>query len=321
MCILLTDNEASSTKLFNIPVILDKKPHVLLLYTNSLEVEDEKEQEEENQESFFITTYCNEEDEREAQKAKLTKELKEKTKLTTPALMIVAIPNINNNSNFGLVDVNTKDMSQLRSDIIDLCTRDKGKNACFDADDSEEDLQAKLQVNKVGNYNISVAPNLDSLCKQIDWDIFTLPSNFNSRLDTLKDKNLFKFNYAYVVAQAVTNIRDDGFGVIYEDPGFTYFPTCHENQEDNLYNYDVICYNICTNKLKLKLNLNLKETIENYSMNDTVFNMFNMLTCKCVMSKNNRLHKYDIRDNISTIQKIIIKNSNMQNMNIIYEKH
>jgi hypothetical protein len=59
---------------------------------------------------------------------------------------------------------------------------------------------------------------------------------------TLYDKTLYPNKCAYVIAQAHTRIKDDGFGIVYPDPGFDYFPTAHENTK-LLHEYDVMCYN------------------------------------------------------------------------------
>lgn len=86
---------------------------------------------------------------------------------------------------------------------------------------------------------------------------FALPGDFKLRKSTLLDKNLYPFNCAYVVAKAMKNIKDDGFGIIYPDPGFNFFPIAHENSniDKNIKKFDVNCYNFTNNtynRLKFK---------------------------------------------------------------------
>ena len=45
---------------------------------------------------------------------------------------------------------------------------------------------------------------------------------------------------SYIVASATVSVADDGFAVLYKDPGFRYFPTCHDKNDDK--SYDVKCY-------------------------------------------------------------------------------
>jgi len=102
---------------------------------------------------------------------------------------------------------------------------------------------AKLHVHQVGNYQISIAPNLDELTTRVDWDKFTLPVNFQSRLDTLKNEQLYPWPCGYVVAEVNGgSVSNDGFALAYPNPGFAYFPTAHEDNGGEIVYYDVDCY-------------------------------------------------------------------------------
>lgn len=236
MCIILTeDANPSSTRLVNVPVKLGGKSQTLLLYTNDLEVRANNSTSEDSDE-----------------------------------LMIVAIPNENNQQSFGLVDVTTENMKKFRKDLFKACDdlkpkkKSKGRSMYFD--DSFEG--GTLAVHNIGNYKISVAPSIDDLFNRTDWEEFNVGPSYKNRLDGLYDKNVYPLsNYAYVIAQAQKSVKDDGFGIIYDGNGKTYFPTSHESKyphenmrkfqtlnpdknieipkpdPDEKYSYDVKCYN------------------------------------------------------------------------------
>jgi len=119
-----------------------------------------------------------------------------------------------------------------------------------------------LLVHQIGNYRISVAPDLDDLQARVDWDKFVLPSNLEERMETLKDEVLYPYACGYVVAEVIDgSVSNDGFMLVYPDPGFRYFPTAHERGTGDLdekrrlgflgpaplvelVKYDVVCYSI-----------------------------------------------------------------------------
>lgn len=282
MCIMMTEEEPSSTRLFNIPVFLDSKKHTMLIYTNDLT-------------------------------------LKEKN--NGSALMIVAIPNISNTDTFGLVDISTKKMKTFRQFIIDTCKPSVYAMANGQGMYWSDGIKSQLKVNVVGNYDISVAPNLDALQNQINWNHFSLPNDFKTRLDTLSDPKLFPFNCAFVVAQANKHIKNDGFGVIYENfTGFTYLPTCHENKGNNdwsksFYHYDVQIYNF-SNKIQKELEFGERTYgMDNYQIDSSFVNMFDNV---CIMSKDGTQKKYNVDGNSNIIYHIEFKGSQPTNQNIIY---
>lgn len=239
MCIILTeDANPSSTRLVNVPVKLGGKSQTLLLYTNDLEVRDTNN----------TSKDCDE-------------------------LMIVAIPNENNQQSFGLVDVTTENMTKFRKDLFEACDnlkpkKKKGMWRGRNMDFNDEYSIDKLVVHNIGNYKISVAPSIDDLFNRTDWEEFNVGPSYKNRLDGLYDKNVYPLsNYAYVIAQAQKSVKDDGFGIIYDGNGKTYFPTSHESKyphenmrkfqtlnpdknieipksdPDEKYSYDVKCYN------------------------------------------------------------------------------
>lgn len=250
MCMMMTDYEPSATHLFNIPYVIDGVKYQLLVYTNDLSFEDksggagDRSLNADPLKIFYSTMM-----ERGYADATNSDPADFLPVPTTPdtALMIVAVPNLTGATNFGLVDVTTDKMKKFRSEakhvgdsLIPWTYTLSATNSFGDVDSFG--ASRSLMVHRVGNYDISVAPSLEALEKQIDWSHFTLPVDFEKRKATLSDSTLFPYPCAYVVAKAVTSVKDDGFAVLFPDPGFTYFPTCHENTTTGYNEYDVRCY-------------------------------------------------------------------------------
>jgi hypothetical protein len=239
--------------------------------------------------------------------------------------MIVAIPNSTGVQNFGLVDVTTQSMKLFRSQIQDLCEPKTFEN--YGMSKSLSANSAKLlKVNEVGNYDISVAPSLEALEHNINWNHFKLPKDFEKRKMTLMDKNLFPFNCAYVVAKARKNIKDDGFGIIYPDPLINYFPTCHEYSTNNTpqtgAQYDVKCYNICEKTLQVlpfdQVDGERSLNVENFR--DGLNEILGYLDKVCIMSKCGKAKTYslDMKDKTYTCNFIDI-HGRFKNQNIMYQ--
>ncbi len=257
---MMTEQEPSSTRLFDIPVefpngdgnLVKSK---LLIYTNDLQLgatstPSDRRTANPNEYSWLNQSTRTRDGSNEISPyiANLVG-----TDVTTvnEALMIVPIPNTTRTQEFGLVDIRTDEMKRFRRICVDRCKSllPQARSLSYGARGMTDGMHSNsLQVHRVGNYDISVAPDLDALEKQVDWKHFKLPADFQTRKSTLSDKKLYPFPCAYVVAKAVQNVKDDGFGVIYPDPGFDYFPTAHENGK-RAYDYDVNVYNFSNRPL------------------------------------------------------------------------
>lgn len=209
MCIILTRSQPKSTHLFNIPCTLNNIDYQMLIYTNDLPLS----------RKYRTYNYDN-------------------------GLMIVVIPNIIHNCEFGLVDITTRDIRYFRQQLKETCiSKMKSILPRVDMMDSTTRCKCLKKVYNIGNYDISIADDLDELRNNINWEHFSLPNDFETRMDTFNDKTIFHHSYSYVVAKATKNIRNDGFGILFPDPGYTYFPTCHEkSNHSNIKSYDVKCY-------------------------------------------------------------------------------
>jgi hypothetical protein len=206
MCVIPTESgEPAATHLYTAPVQCDGEDCTLLVYVNNLVVDAAR----------------------------------------GPALMIVPIPNPTGTDRFHLVDyaaVKPWCAAVEEAAKIDYSRTFGAKNA---ADCDGDDDAPKLAVHTVGNYAISVAPNLEALHRRIDWTRFRRPADLDRRLAILSDTKTMPCDgaAAFVVAEATTTVIQDGFGVIY--PGLhAYWPTCHEGKAGEPTEFDVRCYGV-----------------------------------------------------------------------------
>ena len=243
---MITDHEPTSTRLINIPIIVNNQNHKLLIYTNDLAIDNNN------------------------------------------GLMIVPIPNKFNETDFGLVDVTTNTMKKFRKELFSRCDNLVPKPQSNGRGISTNSF---IPIQTIGNYSISVASDLETLEHNVDWSYFNLPKDFGMRKKTLSDKTLYPFNCAYVVAKANKTIKDDGFGVIYPDPGFDYFPTAHEYNTSGKYMYDVKCYNFN--------NLHIDDFVGQqrcYNLELRNFNILTLLDKSMKMSRTGNIKEYTVRN-------------------------
>lgn len=158
----------------------------------------------------------------------------------TSALMVVPIPK-DAEHQLGMVDITTPVMKGFREDLDNLFNRRNNLRAF-----GIKGFNGSLQVHRIGNYNISIAPDKDQLLNRVNWQIFNKPIDFERRISVFDDLRLYPFDCCYVVAQATENIKNDGFGIVYKNRDTDYIPTAHELGEKDMHNYDVECYHLST---------------------------------------------------------------------------
>jgi hypothetical protein len=111
MCVMLTDQQPSSTKIFLLDVMMNASPHKLLVYTNNLEIEPKTNKgpvpewgnkwvNMNNPNTYFGKEFINR---------------------RGNALMIIPIPNPFKVTNFGLVDTSTALMKQFTQQVVKSC--------------------------------------------------------------------------------------------------------------------------------------------------------------------------------------------------------
>lgn len=244
MCVVVAgETEPDTTKLFTVPVILEGGVKSLLsIYVNNFDVTPDDAMDGYNLPSMakkptMSGLYYN----AWGQLVGYPKnEQSETQSATNGAIMIVAYPVEKDVENplIGLVDISTETMKKFREDVEALNpimmtnTLSRSKEAKFDSDSLEP-----LKVYEVGNYKISVALGFSDLESRLDWTKFSKPDDFELRIKTLINPKLYPptYRWFYVVASAVKNIKDDGFGVVYPrlSADLLYFPTAHEQRKNN----------------------------------------------------------------------------------------
>lgn len=207
MCIIISgDIQPSKTQLMNIPVNItgDQVAYNFFIYVNNFNVSNKS------------------------------------------SIMVVPFPLEKNTGfkNIGLVDISTQPMKKLRKDIKDISKQPLFGNSPPLCSKMIIQNSEPLQVHKIGNYNISVALSIEELLNRIDWGKFTKPDNFPQRMNTFNNTTLYPdtYDYFYVVAEAVENIVDDGFGIVYPQlNNYFYIPTAHEDTSSH-HDFDVAIY-------------------------------------------------------------------------------
>ena len=97
----------------------------------------------------------------------------------------------------------------------------------------------KKEIYEIGNYNISVADNLNELLNNIDWSKFTKPNDFGERINIMKNKQIYQEDeYFYVVAECLKPVKNDGFGVVIVVMLFS-----NSTRKLGVVNFDVKMYN------------------------------------------------------------------------------
>jgi hypothetical protein len=153
------------------------------------------------------------------------------------SIMVVPFPMDPNTTSdmVGLVDITTNKMKDLRWNVKSLKPLPQHFTNSYGLGFNTNLSRGVLEVHKIGNYNMSVATSISDLLHRIDWTKFKKPQDFTQRVSTFENKNLYpaKYKYFYVVASAVENIKDDGFGIVYprSKDNLTYVPTAHEDTE------------------------------------------------------------------------------------------
>jgi hypothetical protein len=249
MCIVVAgETEPDSTKLFSIPVIVDNGvKSVLSIYVNNFNVTPDNAMDRYNLPSMIKKPtssglYYNAWGQLIGYpKSELSESQSFGSHTVGGAIMIVAYPVEKDVDNplIGLVDISTDPMKKFRSEVQKF--KPIPNSMYVNMGRSKGDLDSSpLEVNKIGNYLISVALGFSDLQTRLDWTKFTKPQDFELRIKTLLNPKLYPTTYKwfYVVASAIENIKDDGFGVVYPrlSADLLYFPTAHEQRENNYTN-------------------------------------------------------------------------------------
>lgn len=307
MCVIIAgETQPDTTKLMNIPVVIEDEKYNFFMYINNFDLQ----QKTFNSNRFYdgFMDYANDSVGNYAS-FNSNEDFYSKKSNNNNSIMVVPFP-VNphtSSSKIGLVDISTDTMKELRTNIKSLKPI---KNNFTDSYSMTRNLSfsansAPLEVHKVGNYNISIATSYDQLLERIDWTKFNKPSNFEQRVNTFRNPHLYPRQYAYfyVVASAIDNIKDDGFGIVYPQltKQITYLPTAHEDI-DSEHKFDVEMYYFGYDK-------------PTYFNKDYLHNKLSKLKNQPVKMINNVYKKMDFDKNITSFN-FIEENTIMRNHNI-----
>jgi len=249
---MLTETEPSSTRLINIPCYFLDKKYKLLIYTNDVKPKDKG------------------------------------------ALMVVPFPK--RNGEIGLVDISTENMKDFRKLVFTECEKLKPEeppSRSYGGILLCSNSMPKKEIYEIGNYNISVADNLNELLNNIDWSKFTKPNDFDERINIMKNKQIYQEDeYFYIVAECLKPIKNDGFGVVYPDCGYDYFPTAHEKL--GIVNFDVKMYNFFDKKRHFVIYDGMY--LRNYHLNHPIAinDMCKKLTTEMTLVSNGTIGNFEI---------------------------
>lgn len=243
MCIMMTDHEPNTTKLYHVPVTYNNYPYNLCIYVNNLDMQTDSHNYipyRNNRLAHPLSNLPNMGNVYNNHFQVIDDNFFSEYVDNKGALMIVPFPKVDG-FKIGMVNIDTEEMKQFRQDVKNLFPSPMNKSFSLEYDSEIMMLSRNpLKVHSIGNYNISIAPDIDSLLNRINWNKFAKPTDYNLRVATLHNKSLYPCDCIYVVAQATKNVKDDGFGIIYPNVGFDYFPTAHEGS--GMVVYDVECF-------------------------------------------------------------------------------
>ena len=196
MCIVISgESQPDTTKLINVPVCMNNKKYNFFMYINNFSIRANERQNTDmgrfslltennnfsilNNDNFF-GNFDN----------GLSFEDRENQRNSIMVVPIAVDPHTPTNQ-IGLVDISTKQMKQLKQNILNM----KPSTDVTLGLVSENSFSAKLiEVHRVGNYDISIATSMNRLMNNIDWTKFKKPSDFNKRMSTFYNKELYPRN-------------------------------------------------------------------------------------------------------------------------------
>ena len=212
--VLVGNNEPSKIKLINIPVTIDNIAYNALFYSNNYTLD---------RSSYLSDDYF-------TTGRYLESSFNEN--LRSPTFLVIPIPVPHNyNYELGFIDITTSKTVEFLNNLT------KFKK------DTQNDLTLDmLDIYNVGLYKMSIASSKYDLINKINWNIFIKPDDFEKRLSTLDNVNLFYADYKwiYIVLTSDVDISNDGFGIIYKSSDVDYFPICREDKSKNItYNAEI----------------------------------------------------------------------------------
>jgi hypothetical protein len=301
MCIVLSgETQPDTTKLMNVPVVVDGVKSNFFMYINNFDLNNPIMNSNMNKFNSLL------DDNQNGMFSRLYQDLNTfnlKNNLGNSSIMVVpfAVDPHTPTSQIGLVDISTNEMKKLRKNIESLKPVSKSYMYTNESRSYSLGVSKVLEVHKIGNYNISVATSRTKLLNNIDWTKFTKPDDYEERVRTFSNKNLYpdKYAYFYIVASAIENIKDDGFGIVYPrlSDGNIYIPTAHEDTSQT-HEFDVELFAFGKN-LHNRKNLH-NGMISNVSDKSVCYDFLSEISDINVKILNNTYKKMDFDKDINT---------------------
>ena len=223
--VLVGNNEPSKIKLINIPVTIDNLSYNALFYSNNYSLD---------RSSYLSDDYFT---------TGRYLESSFNSNLRDPACIVIPIPvPPNYNYELGFIDLS-----------IDKTVNFLNNLNKFKKDTQNDTTLDMLDIYNIGAYKVSIASSKYDLVNKINWNIFIKPNDFEKRLSTLDNTNLFYADYKwlYIILSTDIDIKSDGFGIVYKSTDVDYFPICREEKDRfniiNNVNYNTEIYHFSKN--------------------------------------------------------------------------
>jgi hypothetical protein len=273
--VLVGNNEPSKIKLINIPVTIDNVSYNALFYLNNYTLD---------RSSYFKDDYFT---------VGRYLESSFNSNLRNPTCIVIPIPVPHNyNYELGFIDLS-----------IDKTVNFLNNLNKFKKDTQNDTKLDMLDVYNIGIYKISIASSKYDLVNKIDWNIFIKPNDFEKRLSTLDNTNLFysEYKWLYMVLSTDIDIKSDGFGILYKSSDVDYFPICREEKDrfnmNNNVNYNAEIYHFSKNNGSVSKIGPLKTSSSTTILTDSDLNILNYLSTIPVQFEKGKVKQMQL-DNI-----------------------
>jgi hypothetical protein len=217
MCIVIIgNNEPEKNKMVHLPVKIDNEPYNALFYLNKYNLDNPPSKLQDNYFTQAIWHYKS-----------------YNYNLRDPTVIVIPIPIPKRSElEFGLIDINTNKIHTVFNTINNF----------------KPSSETNLNTYDNNFYKMSIFRSKEELLTRIDWNVFNKPYDFDLRVNTLFDNNLYfpEYDWIYIVLIAETDILNNGFGIVYKSLDVDYFPIAREIRESTKLNrgvnYDLELY-------------------------------------------------------------------------------
>jgi hypothetical protein len=233
----------NKTQVFEIPVIMNNDNYRLLMYANDLVINNKIN----DPEIWWNGNFDNHNN----ADIYFNKNITGKQCTPKKYISIIPIPHYCKSKDIGIVDISTERMKQFR----DCFTHNIYDHYIY-SDRNETDrmsnvlgdviIQKKNKLFREGKYEVEVYTDINELLYKVN-DHFEADAQI--LYNKLTDPKVYPFNASYVLITSTKNIKNEGFGIVYPDPGFHYVPNIVVSNYENT--NDIECFIIANKKYSL----------------------------------------------------------------------